>query len=266
VTVTTSDRTRTDGTFAFSNVAPGDFVLAAMADSMLWGQADIQAAGQDIDDIVIRLQPPLVVRGRAVNASGEAMPDAPARFQLFLTRIASGSMWLGGPIVNPDGTFVFPGVLPGLYRLSASDPRGQNVFLQSATREGKDIIDAPFEIHANDTNTDIVVTFSSSQSELTGVGSDRSGQPVSQYYLLVFSDEPQFWTLGSRRVKAVRTDVNGKYSVAGLPPGNYHLCALTEFDKQRQDDASYLEQFIGRSIAISLGDGEKKTQDLRIGG
>jgi hypothetical protein len=84
--------------------------------------------------------------------------------------------------------------------------------------------------------------------------------------VFVFSADRAFWTDGSRRIKAVRANANGVYSITGLPPGDYRLCALTEFDAALQYDPPYLEQFFSASLPILLGENERKKQDLRIGG
>jgi hypothetical protein len=62
----------------------------------------------------------------------------------------------------------------------------------------------------------------------------------------------------------VRAGVDGSYRLSAIPPGEYFLCALTEIDPEQQYDPGYLEQFVPASIKITIADGEKKIQDLRI--
>jgi hypothetical protein len=47
-------------------------------------------------------------------------------------------------------------------------------------------------------------------------------------------------------------------------PGEYYLAAAT--DVESLDTAAYIEQFIPSAIKITIGLGEKKVQDLKIGG
>jgi hypothetical protein len=54
--------------------------------------------------------------------------------------------------------------------------------------------------------------------------------------------------------------------MAGLPSGDYLLCALTEYEPAQLNDPAFLEQLVPASVRITLADGEKRTQDLRIGG
>jgi hypothetical protein len=43
------------------------------------------------------------------------------------------------------------------------------------------------------------------------------------------------------------------------------LCALTEIDTDLRFDSIYLEQLIPSAVKITLGEGEKKRQDLQVG-
>jgi hypothetical protein len=54
-------------------------------------------------------------------------------------------------------------------------------------------------------------------------------------------------------------------------PGDYLLAALTDFDPAdlRGDDGvvdpTFAQQFAAASIKVSVGDGEQKRQDVRVG-
>jgi hypothetical protein len=69
---------------------------------------------------------------------------------------------------------------------------------------------------------------------------------------------------GSRRTKTVRAATDGKYRIGNLPAGDYYLCALTEYDPVTSSDPDFLEQLVAQSIRITVSDGEKKTQDLKL--
>ena len=50
-----------------------------------------------------------------------------------------------------------------------------------------------------------------------------------------------------------------------LPSGEYYLAALTEADSDEWQAASFLSEVVPAAIKVTIGDGEKKVQDLRIG-
>ena len=62
------------------------------------------------------------------------------------------------------------------------------------------------------------------------------------------------------------TDSSGRYVLANLPPGNYLLCALTDVDEGQWNEAGFLDPLVPASVRITLTEGERKVQDLRVGG
>jgi hypothetical protein len=132
---------------------------------------------------------------------------------------------------------------------------------------GQDIIDTTLEIRPNQNLSDLVLTFTDQIPEITGRLIDGAGKPAPEYFVFVFSTDRAAWFQGSRRVRPPARPANdGKFSVLGLPPGEYYVAALTEFDQTDIYDASFLEQLIPAAFKIKLDEGEKKTQDLRIAG
>jgi hypothetical protein len=70
----------------------------------------------------------------------------------------------------------------------------------------------------------------------------------------------------SRRIQSVRPSTDGKYIVRNLPPGDYLLTAVTDIEPGEWYDPSLLEQLVRGAVKVTIADGEKKTQDLRLAG
>jgi hypothetical protein len=126
-------------------------------------------------------------------------------------------------------------------------------------------MDIPVEIRAGVDISDVVVTITDVQARLSGTLVDAAGRPAPQLYVFVFSTDRAHWASGGRRIRSVRATDAGAYEIGGLPPGEYYLCALTELDTMLQFESEYLGQLVPVSIRIALAEGEKKTQNLRIG-
>jgi hypothetical protein len=127
------------------------------------------------------------------------------------------------------------------------------------------LLDGHFEITADMNLSDLVVTFSDRRPELTGTLQAGDGTATSDVFVIAFSADRSHWRPGTRRVQAVRPGVDGRYMMAGLPPGRYLLAALTDVDENDWQDPAFLEQLLPASIAIAIAEGERKVQDLRIG-
>jgi hypothetical protein len=274
------NRPSADGSFACSHLAPGSYTLVARvspADAArvntgpsppaLWGLADVVVAGKDLSNVTIRLQPGVSVSGQAMLARAASSAGVElTRFQIQIVAAAGAPPRTGGASapVGADGIFRMDSVVPASYRLMATAPAGW--FLRSALLNGRDISEGSFDIAPGQNVSGLVVTFTDAQAELSGALTDHQGRPAPQLYVFVFPTDKALWVPDSRRIRSVRSGENGSYLIEELLPGDYYLCALTELDIALQFEPEYLEQLVPASIKITLGEGEKKKQDLRIGG
>jgi hypothetical protein len=76
------------------------------------------------------------------------------------------------------------------------------------------------------------------------------------------------WSQRSRRLRVpVRASTEGKFRFTNLPPGEYYMAALTDFEPNDYYNPTFLDQVAAAgAIKITLAEGEKKVQDLRIAG
>ncbi len=253
-----------------------------------WAAEDVAVQGRDITDVTLTLRPGMTVTGKIVyEATTKTPPTDLSRTSLSLisapagtalTDLASSILGGGGSTpakIAPDGTFTIAGVAPGRYRLNT--PFGMiplpmmNAMtggwtLKSVMAGGRDIADAPVDIKAGADVSGVVVTFTDQPTELSGTVFDAAGRVTPNFPIVVFSTDRGYWTLGSRRVQTARPASDGKFKVTGLPAGDYFVCAVTAVDRTEVYDPAFLDQLVPVSFKISLADGEKKAQDLRLGG
>jgi hypothetical protein len=108
------------------------------------------------------------------------------------------------------------------------------------------------------------LTFSNRHSEISGTLGAGPGVAASDFVVLVFPADKTYWRAGSRRVKSARPATDGEFTIADLPAGEYLIGALTDLEPGDADRPSFLEQLVPTSLKITLGDGEKKRQDIRL--
>jgi len=68
----------------------------------------------------------------------------------------------------------------------------------------------------------------------------------------------------TRRVVQAQPASDGKFTVIGLPPGEYYVSAVTRLEPGDLENRQFLEDLVPAAIRLSLADGEKKTQDLKL--
>jgi len=266
----------------------------------LWASEDITVDGRDISNMMLRLQPGMNVSGQIVYEATTAKPPATfASTQLSLSPMPKPgsssdpmssmlSSMMGGitATIAHDGTFSAKGIVPDRYRVQIMGPGmlgglaslaaavGQADSLppdiwtvKSITLDGRDVTDTAFEVRPGEDVTGLVLTLTDRPSELSGRLLDHAGNPALGFPIVVFSTDRTQWTMGSRRVRQVRPSSDGKYRVTGLPAGEYFVGAVTDLDPNDLWDTVFLEQLAASgSLKVTLADGEKKTQDLKLAG
>ena len=82
----------------------------------------------------------------------------------------------------------------------------------------------------------------------------------------LFAADKSFWVPQARRIVTSRPGTDGKFTFRNLPAGEYRLTAVTDVEPGEWYDPSFLGQLVNASIPISVKDGEKKVQDIKVQG
>jgi hypothetical protein len=132
---------------------------------------------------------------------------------------------------------------------------------------GRDASDIPFEIASNENIEGAVITLTDRGAEVSGRFVDAAGKPAPGYVLVVFSADRRFWAPRSLRTQVVRPDVNGTYVARDLPAGDYLISVVTDLEDGQWNDPAFLATLAAASpVRMTLAEGDKKVQDIRIGG
>ncbi len=128
--------------------------------------------------------------------------------------------------------------------------------------DGRDVTDQPIEIRSENVSG-LNVIFTDRISSLSGAVRDSRGTPMAGLTIVVFPSDDKLWTPQSRQILTARTDAAGAYSFAALPEGDYLVIAADDVEPGEWFDPAFLEQRKGDATKLKLGEGEKKTQDLK---
>lgn len=282
-------RVQQDGTFTFSNVPPGQYKLQARGGrgggrggrgqaggpggappappEMLWGQTEITVDGRPIAGASVSLQPGMKVSGH-ILFEGAAPPTDLTRVRIALSPTGSTGPDLAqnAPAqLDASGRFTITGVAPGRYTVRVQG-QVQTFTLRSAVVNGRDALDFPVEVKPNEDIPDITLTMTTKTQELSGTLTDGQNMPATDYSVIIYSAEQQFWTPQSRRIVSVRPGTDGKFAIRNLPAGDYLMAAVTDVEPGEWFDPEFLQQLRAASARVTLAEGDKKTQDLRLGG
>jgi hypothetical protein len=280
-----SSTTATSVDFRFTGVAPDRYTVIARTvggSPPLWASAEVDVSAGDISGVDVALRPPIRLSGRVRFEGAAAAPPDLTKLPVGLERVTSGigetvgfrpAMYQGLPAgntsVQADGSFTLPAVHPGVFTVSAGVPPGGGPWrLQSAMLGERDLLDDPLVVAPDrrDDITGVVLTFGDRRTEISGRLQTSAGIPAPEYYIVVFTTERRWWRRDGRRLAVTRPASDGQFVLRDLPPGRYHLAALTDLDTATWQRPEFLDQVVAGALSFDLGEGETRTQDLQIAG
>ena len=286
-----SARVDNDGRFALTNIAPGQYRLSARAtagergggggrgqamqgrggmpasDVRLWAATDFTVDGRDLTNVALALQPGVSMSGRVVFEGTTLQPPADlARLRVTLVPSDVGPREMAMPVnarVETGGKFTIDGITPGRYRLTVGGaPQGW--VLDSAAVDGHDSLDFPIEVRPGQSLGSATVTFTDRRSELAGALVDSSGQPATDYMLILFPADDRYRVPQSRRIRSTRPATDGRFTFGGVPPGEYKLAPIVDAEPGAWFDPGFLQQLDASALRVTVAEGEQKFQTVRL--
>jgi len=296
---TQSIRTFEGGRFQAVGVAPGTYVLSVRYTSPVgrlqgggppqspsptyWAREEIFVNGVDLSNLSLQLRPPIVITGTVTIEGGARPKDVQLRLDQFSR---PGLMQMSTNVrADADGVFKFPNVIPGRYRLGASwttpvapappgvvttgAPPSQPAWaVKSSAIEGRDAWESNVDITADRLALTANVTLTTNLPEVSGQVLAQSGAPVTDMAVVLFAVDRKYWGSGvARRVRSLsRVTPEGTFRFAGLLPGEYCLAVLTDLDTVDLQDPAFLEQLLPAGIKMTLAEGDKRVQNVKLTG
>src|SRR5262249_29604490 len=138
--------------------------------------------------------------------------------------------------------------------------------IQSIMWDGRDFTERPFDATTARDITDVVVTLNTaSTSSIAGRVTDGSIPLTSGAAVIAFPIESERWSnygFNPPRLKSVLTTSDGRFSVDGLPPGDYDVIACPLADAWAWLDPGFLANRSGRATTVHLDRIDSKIANL----
>jgi hypothetical protein len=147
---------------------------------------------------------------------------------------------------------------------SATAPPPPTWALRSSLVAGRDTLDMPIEIGPGQDVRGAVLTFTDKPAELSGAILDAARNGIPDLTVALFATEPALWTMNPRRLRSLRSTADGSFRFIQMPPGEYYLAVISELDQSSWGDPAFMEQVAAAAIRVTIGEGEKKVQDIQI--
>ena len=247
-----------DGRFSFGGVVPGRYQIRARGVTDPFGAAlfavfSVDVRGIDIGGIKMTLRPGGILEGTlAVENKRGSKPPVLATMRVrapFIDGNSFGDALTG--TVQPDGTFALRGIMRGSHQLVVDGLEPPWV-LKSITHQGSDITDLQLDFAEKDYRRDVRVTITDAASEVSGIVENPRKRPIANAGVLIFSKVPLFWMRTSRRMRIAYTDREGRFSVSGLPAGEYVAVTARSVDESDLGRRARLEVLQDAGVSFRL--------------
>jgi hypothetical protein len=249
-----------EGRFTLTNVDPGEYRLNATT-ALASGSLSVRVGPGEVVRVVVQTAPGPLLTGRVLVDGLPASVNV-ARMPIAVHALRDDGTPTGGTVsarVQADGRFVLPNVPRlGMLRVQGSPP---GTALQSVLLGGMNVTDG----------------FDARQSELSGIEVHLTTRPprvaggineppgMRECEVILFSVDPVHWTTAwTRRVIAVRSNFEGTFRTADLPPGDYLAVAVPRLDRNQWADPERLERLRSVATPFTLTDGVTTSITLRI--
>jgi len=277
-----------DGTFELRDVAPGEYwvratVTAASADSILTANAagrtvaDIftesvmadrrvaqiaaDVAGSDVDGLLITVGAGASIRGR-LRVEGQALAALGnlERLQVTLRPATTGTTSNQHRAMTADGVFRLDNLSPGDY-FTTVQPLPPGYYVKSARLDQVDALEQPLAISGTLSGT-LDVLLSRSSGRVDGTVVDSRGQGVPGVQAVLVPAQRMRWRVDLFRTAT--TDSTGRFSLTGIPPGDYSLYSWEALESFAYFDEEVLGHSEAAGTSVRVAESSTATVQITI--
>jgi uncharacterized protein (DUF2141 family) len=262
-----------DGSFEIRDVSPGAYTILATVENVaapMVARQSLQLTTTSVDGLRLVPQSGGAIRGRVrTEGQGNSRTD---RSQMFLLlRSADGdddavaAFTLDGfssvAHVSADGSFEWKNVLPGHYSVLISEASAMpDWFVKSVSAGGREVADGGFDVSGGTITLDLLA--SANGATVDGVAANQKGEAVPDAVVVAvpaapLRSHPEYY-------RTAATDQSGRFTLRGLPPGDYTLFAWESMDGEAYYNAEFLKSYEGQGKALHVGESERKSVQLGV--
>jgi hypothetical protein len=223
---------------------------------LLYADYPVTVTDRHLRDLSIVMKAGPRVRGRA-EFEGKAPRPTAAQWRELRVALDSANgrstAQMTPGLFGDDGEFVTSSTWPGRYLLRVLVPPVSPWRFKSATHQGRDLADTPFDF-TTDLDS-VIVTFTDKPASLTGTVTGANGSPGVGHAVVLFPVSPSTWTdygRPSRRVRLSPTSTTGTFSIPAPPEGDYFLIAIPDEQAADWENPAILKKLSGIAERIQV--------------
>ena len=245
---------------------PGAAPPAASPEPLFHVSEPVSVSDRHVRGLTLTMQPGPRVKGLVrFEGTAEEPPDLSrvnVRLEAANGRPDNAFVTLPGTLSN-DRRFATAGSLPGRYYLRvAPPPPGWTV--KSISLEGREILDAPFDLNADIDN--VLITFTDKPRTITGTIAS-TGAADAQAFVVLFPVDSSAWVDYGRtslRVQPGSTANNTAFTLSLPPDGDYYIAAIGDEDTDDWQNPATLKRIAAVAERIKVAGESISGQVLQL--
>ena len=167
--------------------------------------------------------------------------------------------------VKDTGAFEIDGLVGGRVFGFFDPPKGW--FLKRISHENDDVTDKGYDFKPGEDVEGFEIVLTTRSQTVTGSVTNDKWEPVKEYTVVVFPEDPQKWTTTNSRARgSARPDQQGQFKLTSLPAGAYLAIAVDYVAEGEWMDPEWLARAARKATKFTLDEGAAKTLDLKISG
>ena len=252
------------GIFELQHVPPGEYFLIVVAPSVLGTSGvavETVTVSDNVDGIVLTARPGQPVGGKVSLDDGKPLSTLPGlRTQVGLIPASEMVVNAGQPAsLRADGSFTLENVSPGEYRVTlASLPA--NAYIKQARLGETDMLERNASIQSGTTES-LEIVVSRNGGQISGTLVDKNSKPLANNQVWLIPDRHRDWR---ELIKGRNTDQAGKFTIQGIPPGDYKIFAWEDTEPFAFTDLEVLRQYEAQAKPVTIAEQSKETIEVKI--
>ncbi len=254
-----------DGGFDIAGVAPGFYTLTVTPVTgalTILGRQSVEVAERDISDVVVTVGPGVEVAGTIVYAG--SVPPAGSGGNKnkgpMVILVATDPAALNHPFQQArGGLFRFLDVKPARYRVRVTGIP-EDAWLQGITSGNEDLIANELDLTRGGSLREITVTLKRSPASIDGSIHNSDGNALARVVVTLAPKSPDSRSM--HRYGRTLSGKDGRFRLAGLPPGDYCVYLWDELPEGEEYDPDLLGHSVSRCHTVNLSEGGTQRLDL----
>ena len=161
--------------------------------------------------------------------------------------------------LNSDGTFKLDGVFPGEYRVTITGLEA-GFYAKDIRYDQNDALNQPMQFTASE-SARMDVLISPNAGQIQGIVMNDRQQPVQGTQAILIPDRTRDRT---ELYKTTLTDQSGRFTMLGIPPGDYKVFAWEALEQFGYFDPDLMKRFEPQGKAVHIAESSKENIEVKI--